>query len=73
MTWKNKMKSPWRVLRIVRIQASTSVFLLTANSPITHVRPSRGRSITDALIVVLREDGVERRGGCNEVGKEGEG
>jgi hypothetical protein len=59
MTWKNRMKSPWRVLRMVKIQANTNVFLLTANSPITHVRPSRGSSITDALIVVLREDGVE--------------
>jgi hypothetical protein len=50
------MKSPLRVLRIVKIQAYTNVFLLTANSPITHVRPSRGSSITDALIVVLRDE-----------------
>lgn len=42
------------MLRTVKIQANTNVFLLTANSPITHVRPSRGRSITDALMVALR-------------------
>lgn len=40
---------------MVKIQANTIVFLFTANSPITHVRPSRGRRITDAFMVALRE------------------
>ena len=40
---------------MVKIQAKTTVFLLTANSPITHVTPSRGRRITDALMVALHE------------------
>ena len=43
----------WREFKMVKSQANTAVFSLTANSPNTHVSPSRGRRISDALTMYL--------------------
>jgi len=43
----------WRELVTVKSQANTVVLLLTANIPIIHVTPIRGRSTIEALMAVL--------------------
>ena len=43
-----------RELNMVKIHANTRVFLLTANSPNTHVSPIRGSRTTDAFTTALR-------------------
>ena len=50
----------WRELKMVKSQAKTAVFSLTANRPNTHVSPSRGSRITDAFITELLEEGKDQ-------------
>ena len=50
----------WRELKMVKSQAKTMVFSLTANSPNTQVSPSRGSRITDAFTIELSGKSVTR-------------
>ncbi len=53
MTCRKKMKRPWRVFRTVNIHAKTMTLLLTISKPKSHVSPSNGSRMAEALIRLL--------------------
>ena len=54
----------WRELKMVNSQAKTAVFSLIANSPNTHVSPSKGNRITDAFTTELHGSNTQYKSCC---------